>query len=187
MFGAALAEAVDDAARRQLVREILKAYQPPLENILTQYMGVPVTMRRVESIRISHAVRTYGVCYLSRRDDSCCRMAFSRHLFFAGNEKNLVDVICHEMLHAALPYHEGHGQYFLFFMEKINFHLGLGIALHSPASAIGNIDALHRYRVTCGGCGQTFYYLRGGALVRHPEQYSCTLCGARKFFVDKLR
>ena len=134
-FRGALAEADTDTARRQLAAAVIALYQCPIEDVLRRYWGRELLMRRIAHIRISRGVREHGACFIRRADDTSCVLSFSRHLFFSGNEKNLVNVVCHEMLHACLPYGEGHGTHFRFFMLKINEALGLGIAVHSGEAA----------------------------------------------------
>ena len=144
-------------------------------------------LRQVERIRLSRGLREFGTCLIRRADDTRCVLAFSRHLFFPGNEENLVNVIGHEMLHACLPYGEGHGTHFRFFLRKLNEALGLSLAVHSAETAIHSLALRYRYRVTCGACGSAFCYLRAGAIVRHPGRYRCARCGASAFTVETLR
>lgn len=186
-FRAALLAAETDRARRALAVAIIAAYRPAMEAILAHYAGRPLPLRQVERIRLSRALREFGTCLIRRADDACCMLAFSRHLFFPGNEENLVNVVCHEMLHACLPYGEGHGTHFRFFMRKLNEALGLSLAVHSAETTIRPNAARYRYRVTCGVCGNAFCYLRAGAIVRHPGRYRCARCGASAFTVETLR
>lgn len=186
-FRAALAEAETDAARRALAAAVIAAYRPPLEAVLQHYAGRPLPLRQVADIRLSRGLREFGACRIRRADDSRCVLAFSRHLFFPGNEENLVNVVCHEMLHACLPYGEGHGTHFRFFLRKLNEALGLSLAVHSAQTTIRPIASHYRYRVTCGACGNEFYYLRAGAIVRCPGRYRCARCGQAAFTVETLR
>ncbi len=183
----ALDRAQDDADRQAVIALILRAFTAPMESLLSQTLCRPIALRRVETCRLTRGVRQYGTCTLRRRDDGTCRLAISRNLFFPGNERNLVDVVCHEMLHACLPAREGHGPLFHEAMNALNRTYGLGIAIHSSENAIGQAAAFYRYKVTCGGCGHTFYYLRAGALVRHPRRYRCARCGKSRFAIEKLR
>lgn len=186
-FRGALAAADTDTARRQLAAAIIALYRVPIEGVLHRYWGRELPMRRVAHIRIFRGVREHGACFIRRGDDTSCVLSFSRHLFFSGNEENLVNVVCHEMLHACLPYGEGHGTHFRFFMLKVNEALGLNIAVHSGEAVVAPAARPYRYRVTCGNCGDTFFYLRAGALVRHPKRYRCARCGASAFAVETLR
>ena len=186
-FRAALAEAETDAARQNLAADIIAAYRPHIEAVLAHYAGRALPLREVERIRLSRGLRELGACRIRRADDGRCVLAFSRHLFFPGNEENLVSVVCHEMLHACLPYGEGHGTHFRFFMRKLNEALGLSLAVHSAETTIRPNAARYRYRVTCGVCGNAFCYLRAGAIVRHPGRYRCARCGASAFTVETLR
>lgn len=186
-FRAALAGAETDAARRMLAADIIAAYRSPMEAVLRHYAGRPLPLRQVERIRLSRGLREFGTCLIRRADDTRCVLAFSRHLFFPGNEENLVNVIGHEMLHACLPYGEGHGTHFRFFLRKLNEALGLSLAVHSAETAIHSLALRYRYRVTCGACGSAFCYLRAGAIVRHPGRYRCARCGASAFTVETLR
>ncbi|MGP1470672.1 MAG: SprT-like domain-containing protein [Schwartzia sp. (in: firmicutes)] len=167
--------------------DIIAAYRPYFEAVLAHYAGRALPLREVERIRLSRGLRELGTCRIRRADDAHCVLSFSRHLFFPGNEENLVSVVCHEMLHACLPYGEGHGTHFRFFMRKLNEALGLSIAVHSAETTIRPNAARYRYRVTCGACGNAFCYLRAGAIVRHPGRYRCARCGASSFTVETLR
>lgn len=186
-FRGALAGAETDEARRTLVADVIAAYRPPMEAVLQHYAGRPLPLRQVADIRLSRGLREFGACRIRRTADTRCVLAFSRHLFFSGNEENLVNVVCHEMLHACLPYGEGHGTHFRFFLRKLNEALGLSLAVHSAETTIRPIASHYRYRVTCGACGNVFYYLRAGAIVRHSDRYRCTRCGASAFTVETLR
>lgn len=186
-FRAALAGAETDAVRRTLAADVIAAYRPYVEMVLRHYAGRPLPLRQVERIRLSRGLREFGACLIRRADDARCVLTFSRHLFFPGNEENLVNVVCHEMLHACLPYGEGHGTHFRFFLRKLNEALGLSLAVHSAQTTIQSAAVQYRYRVTCGGCGNVFYYLRAGAIVQHPGRYRCARCGALAFTVEALR
>ena len=186
-FRDALIEAETEGAQRALAAAIIAVYRPVMEAILQHYAGRAFSMRRVERIRLSRGLREFGACLIRRAEDARCVLTFSRHLFFPGNEENLVNVICHEMLHACLPYGEGHGTHFRFFMRKLNEALGLSLAVHSAETTIRPNAARYRYRVTCGVCGNAFCYLRAGAIVRHPGHYRCARCGASAFTVETLR
>lgn len=154
---------------------------------MSGYAKKRISMRRPERIHISSGVRVYGTCRMERGKNDVCSMTFSRHLFFDGNVERLRNVVCHEMLHACLPYREGHGQKFHFFMEKLNEAFHINIAVHSPENAIRQSESLYKYKVVCKSCGNTSYYLRAGALVKHPERFRCVKCRESRFEVEQLR
>ncbi len=171
---------------RLLARDLIAALTPAIESLLTEASRHSVALRRVETVRITRGVREYGSCTISRGDDSSCRLAFSGHLFFAGNAATLIDIVAHELLHACLPAREGHGARFHEAMRIVNRALGLNISVYSEGSAIRQSEALYRYKVVCAACGNTFYYLRAGALVRQPSRYRCAKCGKSAFKVYRL-
>ena len=131
-------------------------------------------------------MREYGSCNIPRDNDAECRLAFSGHLFFAGNAVALIDVVAHELLHACLPVREGHGENFHRGMALLNDAFGLHIEVYSEKSAIRQSEALYRYKVVCAACGNYFYYLRAGAVVRHPSRYRCAKCGKNAFKVYRI-
>ena len=182
-----LAQAKGDYARRNLVLKLIEYYREPMEAVINSCLKKPIRMREPEHVRISSGVREYGACRLERRKQDVCSLTFSRHLFFEGNLSRLVRVVCHEMLHACLPFSEGHGKYFRFFMKKLNDAFGTQIEIHSPENAIQQAEHLYKYKVVCNGCGNVFYYLRAGSLVKHPERYRCTKCGESRFEIEQLR
>ncbi len=177
----------DDAARQAVLDIVLGAFTAPMESLLSQTLCRPIALRRLEACRFSRGVRRFGTCTIRRPDDGTWRLAVSRNLFFPGNERSLVDVVCHEMLHACLPPREGHGPLFHQAMDAMNRAYGLNIAVHSAESVVDQAAVHYRYKVTCGACGHTFFYLRAGALVRHPRRYRCGRCGKGRFIVEELR
>ena len=170
---------------RLLARDLIEAIGPAVERALCD-AGIRARLRRVASVRITRGVREYGSCNIPRGDDGMCRLAFSGHLFFPGNAAALLDVIAHELLHACLPAREGHGGLFHRGMTVLNERLGLHIQVHSEKTAIRQSEALYRYNVVCTACGNAFYYLRAGAVVRHPSRYRCAKCGKSAFEVYRL-
>ena len=182
-----LAEADGDYRRRRLVLLIIEFYKAPMEALLSEHTPKPVSMRHPARVHISSGVRQYGSCRMERGKKDICFLTFSRHLFFEGNLDRLRNVVCHEMLHACLPYSEGHGRKFRFFMEKVNEAFGTEIAVHSPEDAIQQTERLYKYKVVCGSCGNVTYYLRAGALIKNPGLFRCVKCRESNFIVEKLR
>ncbi|MBR1759691.1 MAG: hypothetical protein IJ741_00750, partial [Schwartzia sp.] len=170
---------------RLLARDLIGILGPVIEGAL-RGAGLPARLRRVRTVRITRGVREHGSCNIPRANDGECRLAFSVHLFFAGNAATLLDVIAHELLHACLPPREGHGRDFHRGMALLNDTLGLHIAVYSEKSAIRQSEALYRYKVVCAACGNAFYYLRAGAVVKHPSRYRCAKCGQSAFQVYRL-
>ncbi len=161
---------------RLLARDLIAALAPAMERVL-QDAGFRIFSRRVRAVRITRGVREHGSCSLPRGSNAECRLAFSGRLFFAGNAAVLIDIVAHELLHAYLAAREGHGARFHQGMARINEALGLHIEVHSAKTAIRQSEALYRYKVVCSACGNTFYYLRAGAVVKHPARYRCAKCG----------
>ncbi|MBR1636137.1 MAG: SprT-like domain-containing protein [Lachnospiraceae bacterium] len=171
--------------KRLLARDLIGSIGPMLEKILRE-AGLPARLRRIVSVRITRGVREYGSCNIPKADDSECRLAFSGHLFFEGNAEALIDVVAHELLHACLPSREGHGVDFHRGMALLNEKLGLHIQVYSEKSAIRQSESLYRYKVVCTACRNEFYYLRAGAVVRHPSRYRCAKCGKNAFKVYRI-
>lgn len=171
--------------KRLLARDLIGALGPVIERILCE-AGIAARLRKIVSVRITSGVREYGSCNIPRADDSECRLAFSGHLFFAGNAAALIDVIAHELLHACLPPREGHGEIFHRGMALLNKKLGLHIEVYSEKNAIRQSESLYRYKVICAACGNRFYYLRAGAVVKHPSRYRCAKCGKNAFKVYRI-
>ena len=71
-------------------------------------------------------------------------------------------------------------------MAALNERLGLHIQVYSEKTAIRQSEALYRYKVVCAACGHAFYYLRAGAVVKHPSRYRCAKCGEGAFEVYRL-
>lgn len=182
---ARLAEVTGVWSMRLLVRDLIARLGRPIEEAL-RAGGVPARLRRVEAVRITRGVRAHGSCTIARAQDGVCRLAFSGHLFFAGNAAALVGIVAHELLHACLPAREGHGALFHTGMALLEGALGLRVAVYSDASAIRQSESLYRYKAVCAACGQTSYYLRAGALVRHPARYRCARCGQSAFQIFRL-
>ncbi len=171
--------------KRVLARNLIGVLGPAIESML-QAAGLPVHLRIVSAVRITRGVREYGSCNIPRANDSECRLAFSGHLFFTGNADALLDVVAHELLHACLPSREGHGTLFHQGMTILNDTLGLHIEVHTEKSAIRQSETLYRYKVVCAACGNTFYYLRAGAVVKHPSRYRCAKCGKNAFEIYRI-
>ena len=171
--------------KRLLARDIIGALGPVIERIL-RGAGLSARLRRIVSVRITRGVREYGSCSIPRANDAECRLAFSGHLFFEGNAAALIDVIAHELLHACLPPREGHGEGFHRGMAILNERLGLRLRVYSEKTAIRQSESLYRYKVVCTACGNEFYYLRAGAVVRHPSRYRCAKCGKNAFKVYRI-
>lgn len=171
--------------KRLLARDLIGALGPVIEKILRE-AGLPARLRQIVSVRITSGVREYGSCNIPRADDAECRLAFSGHLFFAGNAAALIDVISHELLHACLPPREGHGELFHRGMTLLNKKLGLHIEVYSEKTAIRQSESLYRYKVICAACGNRFYYLRAGSVVKHPSRYHCAKCGKNAFKVYRI-
>ena len=182
---ARLSEAAGVWRMRLLARDLIDALGPAVERALHD-AGLSARLRRVVSVRITRGVREYGSCNIPRADDGICRLAFSGHLFFPGNAAVLLDVVAHELLHACLPPGEGHGGMFHRGMAALNERLGLHIQVYSEKTAIRQSEALYRYKVVCAACGHAFYYLRAGAVVKHPSRYRCAKCGEGAFEVYRL-
>ena len=182
---ARLSEASGVWKMRLLARDLIGAIGPAVESAL-RGAGIRARLRCVVSVRITRGVREYGSCNIPRGDDDKCRLAFSGHLFFPGNAAVLLDVIAHELLHACLPSREGHGELFHRGMEALNGMLGVHIQVYSEKTAIRQSEALYRYKVVCAACGNAFYYLRAGAVVKHPSRYRCAKCGKGAFEVYRL-
>ena len=171
--------------KRLLARDLVSALGSVIEKILRK-AGLSARLRHIVSVRITRGVREYGSCNIPRADDGICRLAFSGHLFFSGNAAVLLDVVAHELLHACLPPGEGHGGMFHRGMAALNERLGLHIQVYSEKTAIRQSEALYRYKVVCAACGHAFYYLRAGAVVKHPSRYRCAKCGKEAFEVYRL-
>lgn len=182
---ARLAEVTGVWKMRLLARELVAVLGPAIEETLVA-AGLPARLRDITAVRITRGVREHGSCAIPRDRDGACRLAFSGHLFFVGNAAALVDVIAHELLHACLPPREGHGALFHRGMALLNNALGLHIEVHSETSAIRQSEALYRYKVVCSACGNTFYYLRAGAVVKHPSRYRCAKCGKNAFEIYRI-
>lgn len=170
---------------RLLARDLIDALGPAIEKTIL-VAGLPARLRRVRTIRITRGVREYGSCNIPRANDGECKLAFSGRLFFPGNADALIDVVAHELLHACLPPREGHGALFHQGMTLLNDAMGLHIAVYSEKTAIQQSESLYRYKVICAACGNAFYYLRAGAVVRHPSRYRCAKCGKSAFKVHRL-
>ena len=177
----------DDALLTKAIMSVILKYEKPMENIINQNTTRHLKMREIEKITLSDGVRTMGTCHIPFDNDKICRLTFSRRLNFYGNDDNLRDVICHEMLHAFLPMREGHGKAFKFLMGKLNEALKIHISVHSNVSAIKSSEVQYKYKVTCTSCGNATYYLRAGNVVRHPKKYICAKCGCKKLLVDELQ
>lgn len=171
--------------KRLLARDLIGVLGPVMEKVLRE-AGLPARLRRIVSVRITRGVREYGSCNIPRANDSECRLAFSGHLFFGGNAEALIDVVAHELLHACLPIREGHGEDFHRGMALLNEKWGSHIQVYSEKGAIRQSESLYRYKVICTACGNEFYYLRAGAVVRHPSRYRCARCGKNAFKVYKI-
>ena len=171
--------------KRLLARDLIGVLGPVIEKILRE-AGIPARLRRIVSVRITRGVREYGSCNIPKAKDAECRLAFSGHLFFEGNAAALVDVVAHELLHACLSPREGHGGLFHRGMALLNEKLGLHIRVYSEKSAIRQSESLYRYKVVCAACGNEFYYLRAGAVVKHPSRYRCAKCGKSAFRVYRI-
>lgn len=171
--------------KRLLARDLVGVLGPVIEKILCG-AGLSARLRKIVSIRITGGVREYGSCSIPRANDAECRLAFSGHLFFEGNAAALIDVAAHELLHACLSPREGHGELFHRGMALLNETLGLHIRVYSEKSAIRQSEALYRYKVVCAACGNFFYYLRAGAVVKHPSRYRCAKCGKNAFKVYQI-
>lgn len=182
---ARLSEAAGVWRMRLLARDLIDALGPAVERVLHD-AGLSARLRRVVSVRITRGVREYGSCNIPRANETECRLAFSGHLFFAGNAAALIDVVAHELLHACLPSREGHGEKFHRGMALLNEALGLHIEVYSEKTAIRQSEALYRYKVVCAACGNQFYYLRAGAVVKHPSRYRCAKCGKNAFKVCRI-
>ena len=182
---ARLSEAAGIWRMRLLARDLIDVLGPAVESALHE-AGIRAGLRRVVSVRITRGVREYGSCNIPKANDAECRLAFSGHLFFAGNAAALVDVVAHELLHACLPPREGHGEVFHRGMALLNEALGLHIEVYSEKNAIRQSESLYRYKVVCAACGNQFYYLRAGAVVKHPSRYRCAKCGENAFKIYRI-
>ncbi len=171
--------------KRLLARDLIGALGPVIEKVL-RGAGLNACLRKILSVRITRGVREYGSCNIPKANDAECRLAFSGHLFFAGNAAALVDVVAHELLHACLPPREGHGEVFHRGMALLNEALGLHIEVYSEKNAIRQSESLYRYKVVCAACGNQFYYLRAGAVVKHPSRYRCAKCGKNAFKIYRI-
>ena len=171
--------------KRLLARDLIGALGPAVEKVLCKE-GLTARLRRIVSVRITRGVREYGSCSIPKANDAECRLAFSGHLFFAGNAATLIDVVAHELLHACLPSREGHGSNFHRGMALLNEALGFHIEVYSEKTAIRQSEELYRYKVICTACGNGFYYLRAGAVVKHPSRYRCAKCGKNAFKVCRI-
>ncbi|MBO6210308.1 MAG: SprT-like domain-containing protein, partial [Schwartzia sp.] len=121
--------------KRLLARDLVSALGSVIEKILRK-AGLSARLRQIVSVRITRGVREYGSCNIPRANETECRLAFSGHLFFAGNAAALIDVVAHELLHACLPSREGHGEKFHRGMALLNEALGLHIEVYSEKTAI---------------------------------------------------
>ena len=171
--------------KRLLARDLIAVFGPVIEKLLRK-AGLSARLRKITAVRITRGVREYGSCNIPRANDTECRLAFSGHLFFRGNAAALLDVIAHELLHACLPSREGHGEKFHRGMTLLNETLGLHIEVYSEQTAIRQSESLYRYKVVCAACGNEFYYLRAGAVVKHPSRYRCAKCGKNAFKVSRI-
>ena len=171
--------------KRLLARDLIAVFGPVIEKLLRK-AGLSARLRKITAVRITRGVREYGSCNIPRANDTECRLAFSGHLFFEGNAEALVDVVAHELLHACLPTREGHGGDFHRGMALLNEKLGLHIRVYSEKNAIRQSESLYRYKVICTACRNEFYYLRAGAVVKHPSRYRCAKCGRNAFKVYRI-
>ena len=186
--GFTVRENMSDDDMLAVLSAIIHHYESPMEKIINQYTrpGIHLALRNIEKLRLSNGIREMGSCTISRANDKICRITISRRLFFKGNENEIINVVCHEMLHAFLPAREGHGQAFKFLMDRLNKKLSLNIRVHSSRDSIQQSESLYNYKVTCTKCGAESYYIRAGSVVKYPRRYICSYCGSKSLKVERI-
>lgn len=147
---------------------------------------IPILKRKYHSIverdimfeRITRAYKTYGTCKL-HSNNKRAEIKITKHILLPGNGMAIINVIGHEVLHALLPFKEGHGSLFKMGMKLINEKLGT----HIQTKGLGEgtcekaKNRPYLYEEYCPKCGEVVgRYKICSKSVKHPEKYYHNPC-----------
>lgn len=126
----------------------------------------------------------YGLCYTRREVTGEINSTISVSKYFVANcnEQQLLEVLCHECLHAYTPY-SGHKGEWLRAAHVMNKMYGLDIERcgdyrdeNNEKILLKEKIATAKYILKCPKCGQTIYRNRASNLTKYPELYLCGIC-----------
>lgn len=116
----------------------------------------------------------------------------SRHIMRKENGPAIVDILLHELIHAVLPFKEGHGELFKEAIQYVNGILGSHIKIKTnPVKADGFrvVDPIqYAYKLVCQNCGKEVRRRRRGVMYKrykaNPDSYRCGYCKGKLCLVE---
>lgn len=138
---------------RPAVYEIQKVLQK-IYDIVYKFvteLGQKTTYRKIISIKLTRAEKTYGYCQQFFNRSSEAAYGFTRYLFYKGNEANVIEVMAHESLHGVLGNFIKHGPVFQYCASMLNKAFGFHIHTTSRKILLKKEDT--PYLIVCEKCG----------------------------------
>ena len=137
-------------------------------------VNIPVSQNIRPQVRLNRRARTrFGCCV---RRDGAYTIELSELLARQGEERAILQVLCHEVLHTCYGC-SNHGARWKGYAQRMNAAYGYQIQRTDNYDALGIQDHRPvRYYVVCQRCGRRIPRMKRSPLVDHPERYRCA-CG----------
>lgn len=120
----------------------------------------------------------FSVCLKIMGDNGRCyhdleRIDINKGLFEYGDIKNVKTTLCHELIHSALGYDEGHGKWFQYYARKMD---ELRYTIHTTNHYEWDRRKAYKYVLYCPNCGLQWGYKTKCNRIKNPNKYMCGRC-----------
>lgn len=125
-------------------------------------------------------ITSYGVCKYIDKD-----IIINKKLVLFGNEQDIKNTICHELIHSAPQCrYEGHRGFWKTCANVMNNH---GYDIKARCHYELNVDytTIYKYVVKCANCGMIQGFNRKRDVIKNPYNYRCGICNQSKIIVIK--
>ena len=161
-------------------------YENELQRLLTEclqelgMLGIYPSGKIVAIRENSRAKKRLGCC--KKRDSKGQEYELEVSTLLKGqDEKTIKEIIIHEILHTCKGCFN-HGSRWHRLAEQVYRAYGYRIESTADYKRLNleeELNKQYRYCIRCQGCGNTFFRMRAGKIVKYPDLYRCGLCNGR--------
>lgn len=149
-------------------------------------LSIPVSKSISPRVEISTRARTrWGCCKREGKKGANAKYSIQVALAVAhGPEKNLRQVLAHEILHT-IPGEEGHKGNWKAYAQLMNDRFGYEITRTSSPQTMGISlpEKTPRFLISCLQCGRSQPRFRATSVTKNPKGYRCA-CGGKLEVTD---